>query len=347
MNKLKSEMGATQFVFILSLFSSILMLQGCKNKNAEVDLIDLTEAMKINAKRNLSDYCDEMWYIQPEYCPEAIPGTYKNVKIVNNRLIIVDRADRIFIFDLNGKFLNYISKKGNGPGEYLHISDISSSEGNLYILNYNNAVSQYNLDGTFVKEIKLNSYHNCLDVLNEKIILYAVPPYTIHNDHHKITILSKDLEIEKLLRRSPIDPEKENEFTLHDFINIYNFNDTVSFFEKGDDKIYRICGDEVISSYEFKVPNTSNKTLKEQFDDVNYTQINYLYETPGYFYIQGIQNAKRMSLLYSKDEHKGVNLIFNLSIIDHGFHNDIDGGYPFWPRGQADTGEIFTWFDLN
>lgn len=329
-------------VLILSLF-----LNGCQSLDPVSEVIDLSDAMKTNGKLNLSDYCEKMWYIHPEYRADAIPGTYNRVKIVNKKLIIVDRTDRIFVYDLDGKLLQYLHKKGRGPGEYYQISDISSYGNYLYILNYNTSILQYSLDGDFVKEIKLESYHNCLDIIKERIYLYAVPPYTLHNDDYKITVLSPDLKIESRMHRYPINPENEAGYSLHTFINMYNYKDTVSFFEKGFDKIYRICGNQIMCAYEFKVPNNGNKTIKEQFDDVNYTQINGLLETPKYLYIRGIQERRRRTLLISKERQEGVNLIFNLSIIDSGFHNDIDGGYPFWPRGQADTGELFTWFDLN
>ena len=42
----------------------------------------------------------------------------------NNRYYILDKEmDRIVAFDDQGKFLNLINKKGNGPGEYTGLSD--------------------------------------------------------------------------------------------------------------------------------------------------------------------------------------------------------------------------------
>jgi hypothetical protein len=36
-----------------------------------------------------------------------------------------------------------------------------------------------------------------------------------------------------------------------------------------------------------------------------------------------------------------ANIIFNLDLHDAGFHNDIDGGIPFWPKGQVSQNVLY------
>jgi hypothetical protein len=65
-------------------------------------------------------------------------------------------------------------------------------------------------------------------------------------------------------------------------------------------------------------------------------------ETDKFFFIEGLfgrRYAKR--ILYNKETQRSRDIIFNLDIHDAGFHNDIDGSIPFWPKGQADTNVLY------
>jgi hypothetical protein len=46
-------------------------------------------------------------------------------------------------------------------------------------------------------------------------------------------------------------------------------------------------------------------------------------------------------ILYDKTTGKSKNIIFNLEFHDWGFHNDIDGSIPFWPKGYASQNVLY------
>ena len=55
--------------------------------------------------------------------------------------------------------------------------------------------------------------------------------------------------------------------------------------------------------------------------------------------------TKGYSVFYNKLNQTGGNVVFNYDVIDNGFHNDYDGGYPFWPTRQIDEKIFISWVD--
>jgi len=102
-----------------------LSISACKNntKQENIKSIDLSVYFNRDVKLNLSDYFENVTYIIPEFRSDAIPGNYQKVKISNNKILILDNFDRLFVYENNGKFCGIVSKKGRGPGEYKQIFD--------------------------------------------------------------------------------------------------------------------------------------------------------------------------------------------------------------------------------
>jgi ubiquinone/menaquinone biosynthesis C-methylase UbiE len=54
-----------------------------------------------------------------------------------------------------------------------------------------------------------------------------------------------------------------------------------------------------------------------------------------FFNIILLEKRYTKRVLYDKTTGKSKNIIFNLEFHDWGFHNDIDGSIPFWPKGKV------------
>jgi hypothetical protein len=70
--------------------------------------------------------------------------------------------------------------------------------------------------------------------------------------------------------------------------------------------------------------------------------ITKIMETDKFFFIEGLfgrRYAKR--ILYNKATKKSRDIIFNLDLHDAGFHNDIDGSIPFWPKGYVSQNVLY------
>jgi hypothetical protein len=66
-------------------------------------------------------------------------------------------------------------------------------------------------------------------------------------------------------------------------------------------------------------------------------------ETDIFLFFNIILMEKRYSkrILYNKTTRKSKDIIFNLDLHDWGFHNDIDGSIPFWPKGKISQNILY------
>jgi hypothetical protein len=65
-------------------------------------------------------------------------------------------------------------------------------------------------------------------------------------------------------------------------------------------------------------------------------------ETDKFFFIEGIFGRRyARNILYDKITKKSRDIIFNLDLQDTGFHNDIDGSIPFWPKGYVSQNILY------
>jgi hypothetical protein len=93
-----------------------------------------------------------------ETTDETLIAKSDKIYVVDDYIIIMDkeRANRIFVFDKNGKFLHKIGSIGGGPGEYRILSDftVDSKNREIYLLTDRNKVIKYRIDDGFL----LNSF---------------------------------------------------------------------------------------------------------------------------------------------------------------------------------------------
>lgn len=104
------------------------------------------------------------------------------VKIVvgNNRNYILDwKSFQVFVFDDKGDFLHTIGKKGQGPGEYREVYDMIVDEGKnqVKLLSPFGSIYVYNLEGQFVKQIRLpdKSNYQAMKAMGDKIMAWTIP----------------------------------------------------------------------------------------------------------------------------------------------------------------------------
>ena len=81
---------------------------------------------------------DSIVLIPLENHKDAIIGSVSHVEIVENKLLVVDanKAQQIFVFDMQGNFLHTIGGKGEGPDEYTSINQVVVSPEGICILDW-------------------------------------------------------------------------------------------------------------------------------------------------------------------------------------------------------------------
>jgi hypothetical protein len=107
--------------------------------------------------QNVDTVFDKVSYIPLETNSNSLIGMWWRTVFTKDKILVGDmQAGRVLLFDLDGKYLGQISRRGRGPGEYLALSEVMFDEINKRIIVYD-VVSKkliyYDESGALVKEI--------------------------------------------------------------------------------------------------------------------------------------------------------------------------------------------------
>jgi len=80
--------------------------------------LDLNEARKHPKEVRFSEICDSIIYIPLETKKECIIGTGGSIEI-DEENIFINFSHALYLFNIEGKFLRQIGRKGRGPGEFV------------------------------------------------------------------------------------------------------------------------------------------------------------------------------------------------------------------------------------
>ena len=137
----------------------ILLLSACSgsmkdNGNSELLIIPVDVAQ--NSPVRLSEISDDIKKIELETSDECLIKRIVQVVCNGNRIFVLDAQAgmRIHVFDLSGKFIYAIDRRGQGPGEYIYIQNITADPQNnhIYINPGIKKLIRYDQEGHFIDE---------------------------------------------------------------------------------------------------------------------------------------------------------------------------------------------------
>lgn len=138
------------------------------------------ETIKIDVKANeneieFNNYFASKNVVLLETNKNSIISKIDRISFHNNKIFILDKKlNSVFVFDRNGYFLFKIKNIGRGPQEYNSLMDFTIDEKNNNIILYTDrpyALFVYNMQGTFIKKLKLNDLYYNIASLNGEVIL--------------------------------------------------------------------------------------------------------------------------------------------------------------------------------
>ena len=238
------------WVFGLLCFGTV----GCQDlEKQSMCVIDKNDyqLIEVDAKsRNitiLENIISDLDFIQLETLNECLIGKIENIELYNDKIFVLDNVcDAIFIFDINGKFLNSINKKGKGPGEYSTINNFRIYNNQIIIADNDYLkILFYSINGTFIKEKKVD--FNFTDFFSTKDYYYFFndnAPQLKKEYKSKLLCFDKDFKFIS----GQFEYDNHDEFRRSNF---YYLNDSLYFTHSVDDYFYVITGDTLTPRYKF------------------------------------------------------------------------------------------------
>lgn len=155
-----------QFLFSLFIFN-VLFVCG-------QEIIPLKDALSLKECK-VSEYASSIEYIPLEDSEECLLTQDLHVIVASQYIFVLDyKENRTCRFDKTGKFMNFIGKRGQGPGEYNRIfgiyADDTSKE--CFLLEpFSNRISVYDYNGTFKRNIHVKSAPDRMMKLGDNYVL--------------------------------------------------------------------------------------------------------------------------------------------------------------------------------
>lgn len=247
--------------------------------------------------------------------------------IITNKIYIQDSNSKIFIFDLNGKFINKIDSKGNGPNEYTSLSDFIVKDSLISIIDTNEKkLMTYDTNGEIVNEkktpLEILYYHDTkeYDLLYTGNIGSDITFDKENNNFHKLLFYKQDTITNQYL---PFNPNL-NGYIYRTQSPFYEQNNKLYFIEPINDTIYTIKENKLIPEYvvDFGKYKRPNNFFQETLPENIYSEMvkkNYIksivsfYNFPDIIYFNAYIGKEHQHVVYDKTNK---NSIMTLSIWD-------------------------------
>ena len=300
-------------------------------------LVDISSSANNITEVPLSTIGKEIEYIPLQTIPESLLGEVNKIAI-SDSFIFVSDFEKLMQFDRQGRFIRKVGSNGRGPGEYVHIFDITvdNKQEVVYILSTRTKdLLSFDFRGNFIKSFKLqeSSLEFIADTSNH--LLFQMSNLGKPEGTKSYSWFLTDTEGNVLLRISN-SLYKTNRLGRFFIVKkpLYLYNGSLHFMEFGIDTLYFFNNDIKAPYAIFKFGDLkidSDPEVQSQKDLDKYKEklyISTILEDEKYLYL----NISRGFLLDL------VPWIFNkqtkeLTVLeDKGFIDDIKGLATFWPK---------------
>ncbi len=196
-------------IYFLS-FIALFFLNGCINNNNTKDYhhdldipIDTISWSKFSYEKvetfPVENIVKNKRYIKLDPNENHLFGGADKVLFRDNIYILDKRQKKIVVFDQKGKGVNTLHKVGQGPEEYVQITDFAvDAEGNIFMIDgVSDKLMRYDSRGEFISSEKLPFEVDIIHCLNNGELLMGLSTWNAHPETKgkRLLIADKDLNI--------------------------------------------------------------------------------------------------------------------------------------------------------
>lgn len=125
-------------VCALACLGSVILLSGCSGNSGQKEAVlfpDMTLENKVSKKISFQELFPNYSITPLETTDESLIGGRSNKTIKRDSCFYVRSVNDVMIFNLEGKFINKLSRVGSGPGEYESLLDfdVVSEKGEIWV----------------------------------------------------------------------------------------------------------------------------------------------------------------------------------------------------------------------
>lgn len=267
-------------IFYIILFLFFIACTSTKNDQKGVEFGDIVSIPITDLETTygkLSDFAEDVKIVPLEFSDDCILGEIKKIVMSDSCIFVLENENQkgIYVFDHIGKYLYRIGNRGQGPEEFVDISDFSLNEEEQLIYLYDLArkkVLVFSYEGDFIKDIQMNYYADNFEYQNGLFYLYRESPSfgdplcsLVIKDENGNTVNKFYPVIKKLPR-------------IHECI-FRKLDNQILFVEHMRDSIFTIKGDKLSPKYYIDYKDKSmSKVDRESIKNGTRLSLNVLLE---------------------------------------------------------------------
>lgn len=256
-------------------------------------------------------------YVQ--LAPEPLLSSIKEIRIENERIYVHDATSRIICYDMQGKVIYQIDKKGGGPGEYVGINDFVINTQSKELIIYDNlklSLLYYGLaDGKHLKTESLPKPNPSAIACTEGIYFYNNRYHNNYpNDsalHYSLLVSTNGIDITE---RYFIHNQAESAYDFSPSPQPFSYNNASIYYCRNfDNRVYRLSGKGLEAMYQIDLPNPlpfsqiENKADPRELMQSNYSVgLEQIYECGTLLHFQFSKDGFFQTALYDLSKKKQI-----------------------------------------
>lgn len=124
----------------------LTVAMGCSRSSGST--ADRVQVEFNNSLNSLEKVTKSVEFIPLETDGAHLLGSTVDLNVVDGSYIVTDYLNgNIFRYSRDGRFLNSIGRRGNGPEEYVHINDVQICGNDLYVFSVPSKIQRFSLEG--------------------------------------------------------------------------------------------------------------------------------------------------------------------------------------------------------
>lgn len=238
----------------------------------------------------LTDGFSNVQFLQLEMTEESAIDIVRKILDADNYLVVETRRNELLSFDRkNGKFINKIGAVGEGPGEYIRVSDVVYNEKSKSIDVYDDFKKKclsYSPNGNFLFERKIDApinYANNVVKSGDGYTMFALQfPGDKKSENFSYTVITPEGTNFQI---DPLAPVQSGDYvTAFAQQPISTSGDKISFLKFLNDTIFALDKGKILPQYKLslkqKIPS---REIIAQYGDFDLFALQDFCTTNGYF----------------------------------------------------------------
>ena len=210
--------------------------------------IDLTDLVESTVEPiNIDKWSKKVRYVPLETTDSVFIKYIQKVYLHDNKFLIV-HSGRISVFDIQGRYLHDIGKKGNGPEEYADLFDLCLHGNDIYVQETPNRIKVYDREGKFMRNLRYPENIRGIYPLPDKDEIFAFIPNLFGNTPSRFYHIQGETVTDSIPNLRLYPKAVFQMMFWHEFFPTQG-NRLNGFMELYNDTIYRITPKREIKPY--------------------------------------------------------------------------------------------------